>query len=231
MSIKIQSACWPLDLPPTQKLVLICLADFADDSGRCYPSAATIAQRTGFNERSVRRAINDLEKAGHLSRLFCTGKRTDYIINPCQSVTTDTVSPLTENTRPLTQCPIPLTENTNTPDRGVNITIIEPSLTITKPSLVNKPVMIDADYIANAFEVDKQIATDWLLVRKHKKAPPLSPTALKLLEAESRKAGITPAQAIARAAGSGWISFKASYGSDVSMQSNGAAHTAGSNQW
>jgi len=132
MSIKIQSECWKIKLPPTQKLVLICLSEFADDNGRCYPSVDTIAERTGLNSRSVRRAISEIEKAGILTRSFCTGKRTDYIINPCHSVTPDTVSPLTESPIPLTLCPIPLTESTKTPDRGVNITTInhhEPSLT------------------------------------------------------------------------------------------------------
>jgi hypothetical protein len=112
--------------------VLVCLADFADDYGKCFPSVDTIAERTGLNSRSVRRAISDIEKQGLITRSFCTGKRTDYIINPCHSVTPDTVSPLTESTLPLTQSPIPLTESTLTPDRGVNITTInhhESSLT------------------------------------------------------------------------------------------------------
>jgi len=142
MSIKIQTTCWSIKLPPTTKIVLVCLADFADDYGRCYPSAQLIAERTGLNERSVRRAIASLENDGHLSRSFCTGKRTDYIIHPCQklpdpcrSVTPATVSPLTENTEPLTHSTIPMTEDTKTPDRGVNITITnhqEPSVTISK---------------------------------------------------------------------------------------------------
>lgn len=93
----------------------------------------------------------------------------------------------------------------------------------------NNPVM-DADYLVNAFAVEKQIALDWLAVRKHKKASPLSETAIKLLINESAKAGITPAQAIAQAAGSGWISFKASY-CDSGIQPTKAAFAAGDNKW
>lgn len=115
MSIKIQSLCWKIKLPATQKLVLICLSEFTDDSGRCFPSIGTIAERTGLNPRSVRRAVSELEKVGLLTRSFCTGKRTDYTINPCHRITPDRESPLTEST-------IPLTESTLTPDRGVNIT-------------------------------------------------------------------------------------------------------------
>lgn len=117
MSIKIQSECWKLKIHPTQKLVLICLADYADDFGACYPSVDTIASSTGLNSRSVRRTIAELELLGHLTRNFCIGKRTDYTIHPCHIVTTDIESPLSES-------PIPLSESTQTPDRGVNITII-----------------------------------------------------------------------------------------------------------
>lgn len=120
MSIKIMSSCWDLHgISPPQKLVLLSLADQSNDVGVCWPSAASTATRTGLNERSVRRAISDLESRGHLTRKFQTGKPTYYHIHPCHAVTPDTLSPLTES-------PKPLTEDTNTPDRGVNITVINP---------------------------------------------------------------------------------------------------------
>jgi hypothetical protein len=43
MSIKIMAAVWELNLPQNQKLVLLALADHADDRGTCYPSVARIA--------------------------------------------------------------------------------------------------------------------------------------------------------------------------------------------
>lgn len=159
MSIRIQSECWKIKLPPTQKIVLVCLADFSDDYGKCFPSVDTIAERTGLNSRSVRRAISDLEKHGLITRVFCTGKRTDYTINPCQNVTPDTVSPLTESTQPLTQSPIPLTESTLTPDRGVNITTInhhEPSLTTIKD-------IAPAKAVAKRDGSGTRLPVDWVL--------------------------------------------------------------------
>lgn len=220
MSIKIQSECWKIKLPPTQKLVLVSLSEFADDYGRCFPSVDTIAERTGLNARSVRRAVSELERLGILSRSFCTGKRTDYIINPCHSVTPDRESPLTESPQPLTLCPIPLTESPLTPDRGVNITIInhqEPSLTTIQDTPAKAVTVLSKkpkfDLLDSVPDLCQQVAADFLAVRKSKRAP-MTATALALITSEADKAGITTAQAIAIAAGRGWQSFKAEWIAD-----------------
>ncbi len=41
MSIKIMTAVWNLDLPDSEKLALLALADCANDEGLCWPSMAT----------------------------------------------------------------------------------------------------------------------------------------------------------------------------------------------
>jgi len=51
-----------------QRLVLIALADRADDEGHCWPSAAWLARKCGLNERSVRRHLVTLEDQGLLQR-------------------------------------------------------------------------------------------------------------------------------------------------------------------
>lgn len=51
----------------TRKLILLCLADAADDKGVAYPSAATIAKRCGMSKTSVktvRRELDELRDAG-----------------------------------------------------------------------------------------------------------------------------------------------------------------------
>ncbi len=52
----------------TAKLVLLCLADYADEHGCCWPSQRTLAVDASLCERTVRRQLNYLEKAGVLSR-------------------------------------------------------------------------------------------------------------------------------------------------------------------
>lgn len=57
------------DLSSTAKLVLLTLAEFADRNGaNCWPSLPMIAKRASLNERSVRRALDDVEPLGWIQR-------------------------------------------------------------------------------------------------------------------------------------------------------------------
>ncbi|MHC1767392.1 MAG: helix-turn-helix domain-containing protein [Verrucomicrobiia bacterium] len=70
MSNRILNDAWGAQCAtPTQKLVLVRLADRANDQkgGTCFPSIATIARDCGVDKRTVQRAISDLVKAGHVS--------------------------------------------------------------------------------------------------------------------------------------------------------------------
>lgn len=82
MSTVIMSACWPLQMPPTQKAVLISLADNANDQGECWPSQTKIAERTCLNERTVRNAIRWLEENGYLVADRSNGRHTRYVVIP-----------------------------------------------------------------------------------------------------------------------------------------------------
>ena len=83
MSIKLMSVVWELNLPPGEKLVLLALADQANDEGtHCWPSGATISKRSGQNERTVRRALRSLEGKGHLTCNERRGTSTNYVVHP-----------------------------------------------------------------------------------------------------------------------------------------------------
>lgn len=56
------------DLPHRAKAVYMYLRDRADRDGKCYPSIGTIAKELKLSRSTVKRAITDLEKAGHLSK-------------------------------------------------------------------------------------------------------------------------------------------------------------------
>jgi hypothetical protein len=51
----------------TDALVLLALADFADDAGRCYPSMRTIAEKARMTERGAQKVIRRLEADGWVS--------------------------------------------------------------------------------------------------------------------------------------------------------------------
>ncbi|WP_182417274.1 helix-turn-helix domain-containing protein [Bartonella sp. HY038] len=60
-------------------MVLICLANFSNEFGECWPSQATIAQETELCVRTVRDWLKKLEERGLISRLRrhrCNGSRT-----------------------------------------------------------------------------------------------------------------------------------------------------------
>lgn len=68
MSIRYMVAAWEArGLSPKEKLVLLKLADNANDDGECWPSKAHIIRHTGLSEASVKRALRDLRDRGLLS--------------------------------------------------------------------------------------------------------------------------------------------------------------------
>lgn len=50
--------------PPFERLVLLALADFADDEGACWPGVGTLMERTGMSRRGVQEALARLEADG-----------------------------------------------------------------------------------------------------------------------------------------------------------------------
>lgn len=74
------AACWPLDLPPVQKFVLISLADQANDGGVCWPTVASICARTCFGERAVQNALRELQQRGLLDVEIGANKANRYTI-------------------------------------------------------------------------------------------------------------------------------------------------------
>lgn len=100
MSIKLMSAVWDIELAPGEKLVLLALADQANDDGRqCWPSVETIAHRSGQGVRTVRRALESLETKGHLTRHHRDGTSTQYHVHPCQNGSPVKSAPLPKTTR------------------------------------------------------------------------------------------------------------------------------------
>ncbi len=55
---------WALQLKPNSKFVLMALADACDDDGYCWPSVPTLARKTGLEDRSVQRILNQLKADG-----------------------------------------------------------------------------------------------------------------------------------------------------------------------
>lgn len=101
MSVKVMGRVWDWELPHAEKFILVALADHADhDGGSIRPGVPTIAKKTGYNERTVRRIIQSLASLGCLVVVEeREGKPTIYRVpndwqplsecHPCQNVTPD----------------------------------------------------------------------------------------------------------------------------------------------
>jgi hypothetical protein len=82
MSIRLMSAAWELEIPSTEKMVLMCLCDHASDTGACWPSVATIARKTSKSERTVQAALRWLEREEYFTRDCRNGTSAIYRLDP-----------------------------------------------------------------------------------------------------------------------------------------------------
>ena len=98
------SMVWEMDLSTFEKLVMLALADCANDDGECWPSIATICRKTGAGERTVQRSIKALVEAKFLKRIMVTGKGNRYWLDPRHSGTQTVIEPLEPSKETLRSC-------------------------------------------------------------------------------------------------------------------------------
>lgn len=77
MSIFVASKVWNFSRAKVSStlLVLLAIADFADDEGNAYPAVNTLANKVRISPRSVQRAIQELVALGELQVLPQAGMR------------------------------------------------------------------------------------------------------------------------------------------------------------
>lgn len=81
MSIRALSWAMHRECPtPTTKLVLICLANYADEADSCYPSEKHLGKLCGVSDRQVRRAIRALADLGMVTVHSRTGTSNRYVL-------------------------------------------------------------------------------------------------------------------------------------------------------
>lgn len=67
MSIKIMAEVWDnAEVEGASLLVLLALADYANDNGICWPAVGTLARKTRVSERHIRRLLGALERNGNI---------------------------------------------------------------------------------------------------------------------------------------------------------------------
>ena len=104
---------WELDLKASDKLVLLALADHANDDGECYPSLRKIEAKTGLSKQGLINAIKRLmdlgliqkehrnrNDGGQTSNLYTL--TLDGAVNTINSPCQHSVPPLSTQCTPLT---------------------------------------------------------------------------------------------------------------------------------
>ena len=138
MSIKVMSAVWDIEgIDSSECLVLIALADHADDMGRCYPSIARLAKRTKMSGRGVQKVIARLIEKGFVSVSPCAGQGGANLYTV--TATPEPRSPLND-VHPRTTFTTPLNPVRKTPEPGSP----KPSRTITEPSTAARETKVAA---------------------------------------------------------------------------------------
>jgi DNA-binding transcriptional ArsR family regulator len=204
---------WKSGLSSGQKMVLLALCDNANDQGECYPSVPMLAEKCSMGERTVQQHISDLEAAGIVKREMRTGRSTLYRIDPRKICTpAESAPPQNLHPTPADSAPPPPQISHPTPADSAPITIKEPSIESSgnPKKRAKKPRAVLGVDDLTALEVERQVAEDWLEIRKGKRLP-LTRTALNEIVAEVEKAGMSLPSALKLCCGRGWAGFHASW--------------------
>ena len=86
MSVRAMAWVWKQQLSGPEKLVLMALADHADEDGICWPGNAHLARKCNLSQRSVQRHVKNLIDNGYMTahrRFRDTGGQTSnrYALN------------------------------------------------------------------------------------------------------------------------------------------------------
>ena len=148
MSIRLMEDVFRSDLSGTRKLILLALADNANDSGFCWPNQETIARKASISTRNLRTHLHALEADGWLSVLALgngRGHSSEYLLNVARikgEKADDSVTKADPGDGKADPTAIKA-------DLGIRPTVIEPSdlQPSEEPSVVRQKTRIDEEYL------------------------------------------------------------------------------------
>lgn len=221
---------------PIRKLVLLKLADQANDKGECWPSYSSVAEAAECSKRAAmihiewlaqhgflrieQRKISGRQNLTNLYHLTLSEGRADG------GAPSESAAPCSEPDAPPSEsdalgseprslggsesaAPKPVNKNQSMNHTTTDVVVTHAGeMQPEKPKRQNRHAA-DLALLAE-YGVTGQLAEDHLCIRKSKRQP-LTRTAMDILQTEAAKAGLTVAQALTHAVGAGWASFRAEY--------------------
>lgn len=211
MSTLVMSMCWPLQMPPTPKAVLVSLADNANDQGVAWPSLTKICERTCFGRTAVITAVRWLEEEGLVVADRSNGRHTSYTVD------LNAVNQFASRTGPSPE-PVCLPNQNQSASRtnqsaSRTIPVREADTNRHKPSRTvrsNRHSAAVADAMKLLPNLPADLVTDFVAIRKAKKLP-LTGTAVAGLEREAAKARLSLEDAVRLCCERGWAALRADW--------------------
>jgi len=136
MSIRVISAVWAHSKQAgNDLLILLALADFADDRGVAFPAVPTLAKKCRMTPRNANRVLAALRESGELQINVSAGPRGANLYRICTPTTPDENVTLTELSAPPDgTVPLPLTKLS---DKS-SVNRQQPSVIGDKPHVASK---------------------------------------------------------------------------------------------
>lgn len=214
MSIKLVSMAWEAaPLSGSELLCLLAMCDWAnDDGGSLHPSMQAIARKIRVSEKQARRIVQGLVEAGYLTVVGnphggAPGTTKQWVINVRKlrelAARKQAVADATTTVDGTPPAGVPDPSHGWEPNR--HRTVIEPSIEPLVERACARAATDPPD------DVDQQVFSDWLAVRRAKRAGPVTPTVLAGMRREAAKAGIGLQDAIAHCCVAGWQGFRADW--------------------
>lgn len=178
MSVKVMAAVWECDaLDASERLVMLSLADHADDSGRCYPSIARLCRRTSMSDRGVQKVLARLVERGFIAIQQNAGQGGANLYRI--TATPEHSSPLND-VHPRTTFATPPNPVRKTPEPRSP----KPSITIKEPS--EKSAHEARDIRAALLEVVSEETADAFIDHRRVKRAKLTPRAARMIADDLR---------------------------------------------
>lgn len=237
MSNFVTLLCRPVQLPPSQKAVLMCLADRAHDDGQTWPSIPGISDWTCLGRTAVIEAVKALEKNQFIKVTKATGKNNQFTVlfacdlpsqidaNPSATRTSPPDVPVreTDSTSPGDgPLPVRQTDYTRPPDGPeASVSIIQTSEKQKKTRASKSRIV--TDFIGLYPDLMTGISPDLFAEYvSFKESKNVTLRVLQALSRESKLAGMTMAEAMTLQLENRWKGFRANW--DGVKKAAGSAH-------